>query len=71
MARTIGTSTVLPDLPYSPNLQVLPEVSLINDTLAGYNAKIELGQGLTSQAPRPMPTVSKVPSINVPQTRAL
>ena len=34
MARTIGTSTVLPDLPYSPNLQVLPEVSLINDTLA-------------------------------------
>tara|TARA_A200000159_G_scaffold164400_1_gene193848 strand:+ start:229 stop:1098 length:870 start_codon:yes stop_codon:yes gene_type:complete len=71
MARTIGTSTVLPDLPYSPNLQKLPEVSLINDTLSGYNAKIELGQGLTSQAPRPMPTVSKVPSINVPQTRAL
>jgi len=71
MARTIGTSTVLPDLPYSPNLQKLPEVSLVNDTLSGYNARMELGQGLTSHAPRPMPTVSKVPSIKVPETRAL
>jgi len=70
MARTIGTSTVLPDLPYSPNLQKLPEVSLVNDTLSGYNARMELGQGLTSHAPRPMPTVSKVPSIKVPETRA-
>lgn len=71
MARTIGTSTVLPDLPYAPNMMKLPEVSLVNDTLSGYNAKMELGQGLTSQAPRPMPTITKVPSIAVPDSKPL
>ena len=42
MARTIGKNTVLPDIPYSPSLPALPQVSLVNDTLPARNA---MGQG--------------------------
>ena len=70
MARVIGNA-VLPDLPYSPNLNPLPSVNITRDTLAGYNAKIEMGQGLTSKTPRPAPTVSKMPVVSVPQSTPL
>ena len=70
MARVIGNA-VLPDLPYSPNLNPLPSVNITRDTLAGYNAKIEMGQGLTSKAPRPAPTLSKMPVVSVPQSTPL
>jgi len=70
MARVIGNA-VLPDLPYSPNLNPLPSVNITRDTLAGYNAKIEMGQGLTSKTPRPAPTLSKMPVVSVPQSTPL
>jgi hypothetical protein len=70
MARVIGNA-VLPDLPYHPQLQKLPEVNITRDTLAGYNARVSLGQGLTAQTPRPSPTMTKVPSLSVPGTEAL
>lgn len=70
MARVIGNA-VLPDLPYAPNLMKLAEVNISRDTLAGHNAKVSLGQGLTAQTPRPAPTITKVPSLVVPGTDAL
>jgi hypothetical protein len=70
MARVIGKA-VLPDLPYSPNLNPLPQVNISRDTLAGHNAKVSLGQGLTAQTPRPSPTMTRVPSLVVPGTESL
>ncbi len=70
MARVIGNA-VLPDLPYSPNLNPLPQVNITRDTLAGYNARAMVGQGLSSAAPRPSPTITKMPSISVPESKPL
>ena len=68
MANVIGKSTVLPDRPYSPNMAVLPQVSLTNDTLAAHNA---MGQSLTQATPRPAPTIVNTPKFNVPQGQGL
>ncbi|GAF84831.1 unnamed protein product, partial [marine sediment metagenome] len=70
MARVIGNA-VLPDLPYSPNLNPLPQVNITRDTLAGYNARAMVGQGLSSAAPRPSPTITKMPSISVPESKPI
>ena len=50
MARVLGKSTVLPDIPYSPSMMDLPSISLAKDTLPARNA---MGQGLTQASPRP------------------
>ena len=68
MARTIGKNTVLPDIPYSPSLPALPQVSLVNDTLPARNA---MGQGLTQAGPRPSAPVINMPDFVVPPTTAM
>ncbi len=68
MARTIGKTTVLPDLPPSPNMAVLPSVNLTNDTLAGHNAS---RQGLTANAPRPAAPVVNPPQFAIPDSAPL
>ena len=68
MARTIGKNTVLPDIPYSPNMPTLPQVSLVNDTLPARNA---MGQGLTQAGPLPTAPMVNMPSFVVPPTTAM
>jgi hypothetical protein len=68
MARTIGKTTVLPDLPPRPNMAVLPAVNLTQDTLAGHNAT---RQGLTANAPRPAAPVVNAPQFAIPDTLPL
>ncbi len=68
MARTIGKNTVLPDIPYSPNMPSLPQVSLVNDTLPARNA---MGQGLTQAGPRPSAPVVNMPAFVVPPTTSM
>ena len=68
MARTIGKNTVLPDIPYSPNMPTLPQVSLVNDTLPARNA---MGQGLTQAGPLPTAPMINMPSFVVPPTTAM
>tara|TARA_R110000751_G_scaffold54268_2_gene116794 strand:+ start:161 stop:1018 length:858 start_codon:yes stop_codon:yes gene_type:complete len=70
MARVIG-NVVLPDLPYSPNMAQLPQVNITRDTLAGYNARAMMGQGLSAATPRPAPTINRLPSISVPESKPL
>ena len=70
MAPVIGNA-VLPDLPYSPSLHHMPEVDITKDTLAGYNARASMGQGLTAQTPRPAPTLSKMPTVAVPTSKPI
>ncbi len=65
MARTIGKNTVLPDIPYSPSLPSLPQVSLVNDTLPARNA---MGQGLTQAGPRPSAPIVNMPAFVIPPT---
>lgn len=65
MARTIGKTTVLPDLPPSPVMAVLPAVNLTQDTLAGHNAA---RQGLTANTPRPAAPVVNAPQFSIPDT---
>lgn len=67
MARTIG-NTVLPDIPYSPNLPTFPQVSLVNDTLPARNA---MGQGLSNASPRPSAPMINMPAFVVPPTTAM
>ena len=68
MARTIGKTTVLPDLPPSPVMAVLPSVNLTQDTLSGHNAT---RQGLTPNAPRPAAPVVNAPQFAIPDTAPL
>ena len=68
MARTIGKNTVLPDIPYSPNMPALPQVSLDNDTLPARNA---MGQGLTQAGPRPTAPMVNMPAFVVPPTTSM
>ena len=68
MARTIVKNTVLPEIPYSPSLPALPQVSLVNDTLPARNA---MGQGLTQAGPRPSAPVVNMPDFVVPPTTAM
>ncbi len=68
MARVLGKSTVLPDIPYSPTMMDLPSISLAKDTLPARNA---MGQGLTQASPRPAAPVINTPSFLVPESQPL
>lgn len=69
MARTIGSQTVLPDLPPAPRMTEFPSVNLAADTLPAFNA---MGQGLAPNAPVPAPPqMPKSPSFSIPAGRGL
>lgn len=69
MARTIGSQTVLPDLPPSPRMTAFPSVNLAADTLPAFNA---MGQGLAPNAPVPAPPqMPKAPSFSIPAGRGI
>ena len=64
MSRTIGSQTVLPDLPHAPRMPEFPQVRIAADTLPAFNA---MGQGLAPSAPLPAPLqMPKSPTYTVP-----
>ena len=69
MSRTIGSQTVLPDLPHSPRMPSFPQVNLAADTLPAFNA---MGQGLAPNTPTPAPPqMPKTPSFTIPAGRGI
>ena len=69
MARTIGSQTVLPDLPYAPRMFQFPSVQIAKDTLPAFNA---MGQGLAPSSPLPAPPqMPKSPTYNIPAGRGI
>lgn len=69
MSRTIGSQTVLPDLPHSPRMPEFPSVNLAADTLPAFNA---MGQGLAPNTPIPAPPqMPKTPSFSIPAGRGI
>lgn len=71
MARMLGKGTVLPDLPYAPEMPRFDEVSLVRDTLPAHNARELISQGLTQVGPRPAAPVINMPKISVPESKGL
>ena len=69
MARTIGSQTVLPDLPHAPRMTQFPSVQIAKDTLPAFNA---MGQGLAPSSPLPAPPqMPKSPTYNIPAGRGI
>jgi len=69
MARTIGSQTVLPDLPHAPRMPQFPSVQIAKDTLPAFNA---MGQGLAPSSPLPAPPqMPKSPTYNIPAGRGI
>ncbi len=69
MARTIGSQTVLPDLPHAPRMTQFPSVQIAKDTLPAFNA---MGQGLAPSSPLPAPPqMPKSPTYTIPAGRGI
>ena len=69
MARTIGSQTVLPDLPHAPRMTQFPSVQIAKDTLPAFNA---MGQGLAPSSPLPAPPqMPKSPNYTIPAGRGI
>ena len=67
MSRTIGSQTVLPDLPHAPRMPEFPQVRIAADTLPAFNA---MGQGLAPNAPLPAaPQMPKAQKFSIPASR--